>query len=831
MRGGVDVKQANTGGSEPHYYSERLRQKLNSLRQAPVTIVEAPSGYGKTTAVRDFLKTALPQDTPVFWFTATDEAHSSGYLRLCRELEKIDSYAGQRLLNIGLPNAATVGETCDALRSLDCATETYLVIDNFQFFNSIMPAALFMALLEHGGVGLHIVVITQMLEREIHTAAAGRGFLHFTASDLKLDPEDILNYFTLAQEKITPDDAELVSRYTEGWMIAVYLQLCAYRNTGKFTDTALLSLMERLVWDSWTAQQQAFMMRLSPFETFTIRQACCLSGCDTLSSYARNALRCPFIRYDSAGQKFEMHSILSGLLLQKRDEQEPSFRRECLVSAGDYCRGERQTAEAFGFYAQAGEFDRMLSLDFSHILLEDIGSRRFSEHALSIARTWPDDIKQKHLLSMLRIAWTLLLTGDRKDFDALLAQLRPMLEDSDGGDAPLLLGEWTLLYSYKAFPDLGAMTEIMQKAEKLFGGNCSRVILPSAPWCFGEINPFRAFHAQPGNAGNEADLLEKYLAIYTRLTNGHGSGGDALFRAWFAYSSGDLSAAEIFSYKAAYLAESRKQGVVLLGTSYLLAEIALHKSDADGWQNAVASMERAASFAGQNNYVTGAIADICRGLLFNQLEIPERVSGWLKEGRLTKQYILPGMYEFALQVYAGCLHRSEKYSKLIGTLEAYLSGHSSERPFVEMVYSFLTAVGYFALGDMRNAEALIERAVDIAIPDGLIYPVAAYSWLLGELTDKLIKEKYPRHLESYLDVKDKFASGWELLHTAMLREGLPSGLTEREYEVARLAVEGRRNSEIAEALSVSESTVRTHLRTIFQKLDIDRRAQLADKLK
>jgi LuxR family maltose regulon positive regulatory protein len=46
-----------------------------------------------------------------------------------------------------------------------------------------------------------------------------------------------------------------------------------------------------------------------------------------------------------------------------------------------------------------------------------------------------------------------------------------------------------------------------------------------------------------------------------------------------------------------------------------------------------------------------------------------------------------------------------------------------------------------------------------------------------------------------------------------------------------MAAAGLRNSEIAEKLVIAESTVRAHMRAIFQKLHIDRRARLAEKLK
>jgi DNA-binding NarL/FixJ family response regulator len=52
-------------------------------------------------------------------------------------------------------------------------------------------------------------------------------------------------------------------------------------------------------------------------------------------------------------------------------------------------------------------------------------------------------------------------------------------------------------------------------------------------------------------------------------------------------------------------------------------------------------------------------------------------------------------------------------------------------------------------------------------------------------------------------------------------------LTEREGQVARLLVDRRTNPEIAAELFLSVKTVETHLRSIFRKLDVSRRYDVA----
>jgi two-component system, NarL family, nitrate/nitrite response regulator NarL len=54
-----------------------------------------------------------------------------------------------------------------------------------------------------------------------------------------------------------------------------------------------------------------------------------------------------------------------------------------------------------------------------------------------------------------------------------------------------------------------------------------------------------------------------------------------------------------------------------------------------------------------------------------------------------------------------------------------------------------------------------------------------------------------------------------------------SALTAREAQIAKLVAEGRGNREIAAQLGITEQTVKNHLTSIFEKVGVNSRLQLA----
>ena len=72
--------------------------------------------------------------------------------------------------------------------------------------------------------------------------------------------------------------------------------------------------------------------------------------------------------------------------------------------------------------------------------------------------------------------------------------------------------------------------------------------------------------------------------------------------------------------------------------------------------------------------------------------------------------------------------------------------------------------------------------------------------------------------------------GNQYFERAIKRVVANNNLSRREAQVALCCVEGLTNAEIGNRLSVSEQTVKFHLRHIFIKFGVQRRAELISRL-
>jgi LuxR family transcriptional regulator, maltose regulon positive regulatory protein len=133
----------------------------------------------------------------------------------------------------------------------------------------------------------------------------------------------------------------------------------------------------------------------------------------------------------------------------------------------------------------------------------------------------------------------------------------------------------------------------------------------------------------------------------------------------------------------------------------------------------------------------------------------------------------------------------------------------------------LDAVAHEQLHDARGAEASLERALELAEPQGIVLP-----FILASVQH--ILERLPRHRTAHAALRQSIHD--VLAGSAPRPSGEGAGqlldeLSEAELRVVRYLPTNLRAPEIAAELCVSTNTVRTHLRHIYAKLDAHGRAE------
>ena len=94
----------------------------------------------------------------------------------------------------------------------------------------------------------------------------------------------------------------------------------------------------------------------------------------------------------------------------------------------------------------------------------------------------------------------------------------------------------------------------------------------------------------------------------------------------------------------------------------------------------------------------------------------------------------------------------------------------------------------------------------------------------------MLSEKKPKDLLEIRKLSRTIREGWITLNRLVREKEVRAHLSTREYQVARLAVYGLSNKEIADRLGVTVNAVKQSLRLAMDKTGTNSRSQLATHL-
>lgn len=161
---------------------------------------------------------------------------------------------------------------------------------------------------------------------------------------------------------------------------------------------------------------------------------------------------------------------------------------------------------------------------------------------------------------------------------------------------------------------------------------------------------------------------------------------------------------------------------------------------------------------------------------------------------------------------------------LLWAMLADVAHHSTASPLVIFASGWLAYSLPLALGE--TAGVLLGQLESPAIAVTVLAYVVTVTVVLA-LNDSAFAQ---RRIFADLDVAAPVPAVFESLDAGCERLGAECGLTVREVEVLQMLVKGRSKSYIAETPFVSENTVRSHSKHIYQKLGVHSKQEVLDLL-
>lgn len=220
------------------YISPKLQNKLDRIPSYPLTTVVAPAGYGKTTAVRWFCR-RIPEEGTALRFSILGGGLSEFWHDLA---ENIGRAAGapfaETMLKMGPPaDTTTQREFLRLLRQFSPAGECYLFIDDYHLVESDVLTSFMLFISRNLPDRIHVVLISRfpIFGTRERLLLSGR-VNEIEERDLRFDAQDIGSYFAQCGYPISAQEISHLSRISEGWAAALYLNLVSYADTGSFSE-------------------------------------------------------------------------------------------------------------------------------------------------------------------------------------------------------------------------------------------------------------------------------------------------------------------------------------------------------------------------------------------------------------------------------------------------------------------------------------------------------------------------------------------------------------------------------------------------------------------
>ncbi len=367
-----------------------LHKQLDAALELPLTLVAAPAGYGKSTAVAHWLE-AL--DIPSAWVSLDEDAGDPRvflqyFVTAVQEMFPDACTEIQAMLEDlePLPVETLAGYLTNDLAAVD--TPFVLVLDDYHCLGSSAVHELLDALLKHPPRSLHLVISTRRNPSLPLSSLRAKGQMaEVRLDDLEFSLADSTALLEQAAgQRLSSDALAHVHKSTEGWVVGLRLAALAMRYHEDINEFLLSfggdirQVQDYLIAEVMEHEEPIIrdrLCRIAILDRFCAPLCAVVCGTEEghtdsdldeeafMALLERSGLLC--IALDGQRQWFRFHHLFQDLLLQQLEDRLSAEEiAELHTRAAAWLEGKEFLEEAAHHLVKAGDAQAMSALILRH---------------------------------------------------------------------------------------------------------------------------------------------------------------------------------------------------------------------------------------------------------------------------------------------------------------------------------------------------------------------------------------------------------------------------------------------------------------------------------
>ena len=816
-----------------------LNRRLEDSLSRRLTVITAPAGYGKTSAVLKWLEGI---SLPSAWFSI-DGGDNDAFLfwrYFCASLDVVSPsiskdteyvFASKELFEAKVHQSIMI----DRLSTVSSAF--FLVLDDFHLITNRSVLDDLSYFISYLPSNMHLVLIGRT-EPRLNIAKLGikEDLVRIRAAELRFDTEEISRYYETRGYFLQKEEIQKIETYTEGWaaaLVAVALSLKdetnrrAVINSFGSRNPHIEGYLSEDVFNMWTKEQQDFMVRTS------ILDKLCGPLCKAITDSDGGRLlkelsdqNSFLVALDQEGLWFRYHHLFLDFLRKRLLKKDASSIRQLHKRAGDWLNANGFYNEAVDHYFNGAFYEGAL------LIFQENASTLIRLGEYSKAMSWIGKLPAEVVENTPRIILVKILCltamGELEKAWQYLKQIEPVFNERiDPSD--FIYTEY-LLVKTNLLALQGDAEESASTLGKIAVG--TNMNLYYADFNLYDISLYRS----PYNTfikmliNNPSDYELSYLRYKGTITSSPGYFQLSKGEAWYEGGRMDEALPELIT--AAENAANNACPGALVPAAVTLAKIRRAKGDICRAMEVIEECERRVEEFHRPHW--GYMLRAFKVRLSIDMDDTEMIDNWMKENRLEINQDITRTREYELLVLARVLIHKCRYHDadiLLNRLLNFANELNRDHSLVEI--NNLLAIT--AMRNLKEELAIkhLEKALSIGMKEGYLNSfVDELAPMISLLEMYLGKHLNEDRLAAYAKkilgcTKDRFS------HFAFPADSdtIETLLTSTEKKVLRLIKNAYTNKEIAAELGITLRTAKAHTGSIYKKLGVKNRMQCLNKVK